>query len=287
MPPGMTGAACGAWCIRGTQCQSAAQQSSLRRILGAAGRVRPPRRRGRVRGAAHPGPRAARAHARVGPGRRPLRVHRALRTLAPPPPLPGPRRDSHRLSPIQRGRPQRASPALTRPFPRRPNLQALGFTRSWPSENAQCGGCLVPAPGRAGPARVHRVASDTVATLLKVEGFSLQGTSRTTEGARHPDRDAQFRYINAQVTAYLADGQPVISVDAKKKETLGNYAVSRRWARPGRSRRVDAHRAAARYHRRQGAGLSALCFAFLLGVVGCLVCGSRGTSVLIGGVLVG
>jgi hypothetical protein len=67
----------------------------------------------------------------------------------------------------------------------------------------------------------HRVGSDTVAALLKAEGFSLQGTSRTTEGARHPDRDAQFHYINDQVKAFLADGQPVVSVDAKKKETLG------------------------------------------------------------------
>lgn len=49
----------------------------------------------------------------------------------------------------------------------------------------------------------HRVGHDTVASLLKAEGFSLQVTSRTTEGARHPDRDAQFRYINDQVKAYL------------------------------------------------------------------------------------
>ena len=88
----------------------------------------------------------------------------------------------------------------------------------------------------------HRVGSDTVAALLKAEGFSLQGTSRTTEGARHPDRDAQFRYINDQVTAYLADGQPVISVDAKKKETLGNYAViGREWHRAGQPVQVRAH----------------------------------------------
>lgn len=81
-----------------------------------------------------------------------------------------------------------------------------------------------------------------MATLLKAEGFSLQGTSRTTEGARHPDRDAQFRYINDQVTAYLADGQPVISVDAKKKETLGNYAViGREWHRAGQPVQVRAH----------------------------------------------
>lgn len=88
----------------------------------------------------------------------------------------------------------------------------------------------------------HRVGSDTVAALLKAEGFSLQGTSRTTEGARHPDREAQFRYINDQVTAYRADGQPVISVDAKKKETLGNHAViGREWHRAGQPVQVRAH----------------------------------------------
>jgi hypothetical protein len=88
----------------------------------------------------------------------------------------------------------------------------------------------------------HRVGHDTVAALLKAEGFSLQGTSRTTEGARHPDRDAQFHYINDQVKTYLADGQPVISVDTKKKETLGEYAVAgREWHRAGQPVRVRAH----------------------------------------------
>lgn len=88
----------------------------------------------------------------------------------------------------------------------------------------------------------HRIGPDTVAALLKAEGFSLQGTSRTTEGARHPDRDAQFHYINDQVKAYLADGQPVISVDAKKKETLGNYAViGSEWHRAGQPVEVRAH----------------------------------------------
>lgn len=90
--------------------------------------------------------------------------------------------------------------------------------------------------------RGHRVGHDTVAALLKAEGFSLQGTSRTTEGARHPDRDAQFRYINARVTEYLTAGEPVISVDTKKKETLGNYAVGgAEWHRAGQPVKVRAH----------------------------------------------
>jgi len=68
----------------------------------------------------------------------------------------------------------------------------------------------------------HRVGSDTVGALLKAEGFSLQGTSRTTEGARHPDRDAQFGYINAQVKEHTAAGQPVISVDAAADTRQGS-----------------------------------------------------------------
>src|SRR4029450_12043799 len=67
----------------------------------------------------------------------------------------------------------------------------------------------------------HRVGPDTVAALLKQEGFSLQATSRTGEGARHPDRDGQFHYINDRVEEFTAAGQPVVSVDTKKKEVLG------------------------------------------------------------------
>jgi hypothetical protein len=73
-------------------------------------------------------------------------------------------------------------------------------------------------------AQGHRVSHTTVAGLLRAQGYSLQGTRKTLEGAQHPDRDAQFGYINDQATAYLAAGQPVISVDAKKKELVGPFA---------------------------------------------------------------
>src|SRR5487761_1396232 len=78
----------------------------------------------------------------------------------------------------------------------------------------------------------HRAGPDTVARLLKEEGFSLQGNAKTAEGARHPDRDAQFRYINAQAREHLAAGQPVISVDAKKKQNVGNFKNGGREWRP-------------------------------------------------------
>jgi hypothetical protein len=59
----------------------------------------------------------------------------------------------------------------------------------------------------------HRVSADTVGDLLRAEWFSLQGNAKTIEGKRHPDRDAQFRYISEQASAHQAAGQPVISVD--------------------------------------------------------------------------
>ena len=72
-------------------------------------------------------------------------------------------------------------------------------------------------------AQGHRVGPDTVARLLKDHDYSLQGNAKTIEGRQHPDRDAQFRYLNDQVTAFLAAGLPVISVDTKKKENVGAY----------------------------------------------------------------
>jgi hypothetical protein len=72
-------------------------------------------------------------------------------------------------------------------------------------------------------ARGHEVAPTTVARLLKDNGYSLQANSKTIEGKQHPDRDAQFRYLNDQVSAFLAADLPVISVDTKKKELVGAY----------------------------------------------------------------
>ena len=70
----------------------------------------------------------------------------------------------------------------------------------------------------------HRAGADTVGDLLREEGFSLQGNAKTIEGKQHPDRDAQFRYIAAQASEHMAAGQPVISVDAKKREQVGLFA---------------------------------------------------------------
>jgi len=78
----------------------------------------------------------------------------------------------------------------------------------------------------------HRVGRDTVADLLRTKGFSLQGTSRTLEGVRHPDRDGQFWYISELVGAFQRAGLPVVSVDAKKKEQLGDFHAEGREYRP-------------------------------------------------------
>src|SRR5499425_809819 len=78
----------------------------------------------------------------------------------------------------------------------------------------------------------HKVGADTVGDLLRDEGFSLQGNAKTIEGARHPDRDAQFRYIAGQAQAHQDSGDPVISVDTKKKELVGDFANGGREYRP-------------------------------------------------------
>src|SRR5258708_4885652 len=69
----------------------------------------------------------------------------------------------------------------------------------------------------------HKAGADTVGDLLRAEGFSLPGNAKTIEGREHPDRDAQFRYISEQASAHQDTGDPVISVDTKKKELVGAY----------------------------------------------------------------
>src|ERR1700677_1083875 len=88
----------------------------------------------------------------------------------------------------------------------------------------------------------HRIGADTVADLLREEGFSLQANVKTAEGRQHPDRDAQFRYIAAQASEHIAAGQPVISVDSKKRENVGPFAQpGRDWRPRGEPVRVRDH----------------------------------------------
>jgi hypothetical protein len=88
----------------------------------------------------------------------------------------------------------------------------------------------------------HKVSHTTVAQLLADLDYSLQGRRKSLEGASHPDRDAQFRYINRCVKVFQRAGQPVISVDAKKKELVGLFAHGGRDYQPkGQPERVRTH----------------------------------------------
>jgi transposase len=78
----------------------------------------------------------------------------------------------------------------------------------------------------------HRIGHNVVGDLLREMGYSLQANRKTREGSHHPDRDAQFGYINQQVTAALAAGEPAISVDTKKKELVGDFKNAGREYRP-------------------------------------------------------
>ena len=91
-------------------------------------------------------------------------------------------------------------------------------------------------------AQGHRCSRQAAARLLHANGYSLQANAKTIEGRQHPDRDAQFRYISEQAKTHIAAGQPVISVDAKKKEQVGQYAQEgREWRPAGAPVRVRDH----------------------------------------------
>jgi transposase len=88
----------------------------------------------------------------------------------------------------------------------------------------------------------HQVVDRTVLRLLKAKGYSLQANKKTREGAQHPDRDAQFAHINQTVSEALTAGEPVISVDAKKRELVGDFkAVGREFQPKGKPVEVRGH----------------------------------------------
>lgn len=88
----------------------------------------------------------------------------------------------------------------------------------------------------------HQASHQTVARMLGDIGYSLQANSRVREGKQHPDRDAQFQYINKKVRSFQRRGLPVISVDAKKREIVGNFEnKGREWQAKGKPERVRTH----------------------------------------------
>jgi len=88
----------------------------------------------------------------------------------------------------------------------------------------------------------HPVSSVTIGRCLEDMGYTLQANVKTREGAQHPDRDPQFRYLNRQVKNFRRDGSPVISVDTKKKELVGAFKNGgRRWLPQGKADEVSVH----------------------------------------------
>lgn len=90
--------------------------------------------------------------------------------------------------------------------------------------------------------RGHKIDPDTAGRLLKGRGFSLQANVKTKEGGSAPERDAQFRYINEQAKKFTAQSDPVISVDAKKKENVGEFKnPGRTWRKTGQPVEVNVY----------------------------------------------
>jgi hypothetical protein len=88
----------------------------------------------------------------------------------------------------------------------------------------------------------HPCSPVTVWRTLRDAGYTLQSNAKAAEGRQHPERDAQFRYIAAQAKGHMAAGQPVISVDSKKREQVGNYGrAGREWAPAGEPVTVRSH----------------------------------------------
>ena len=90
--------------------------------------------------------------------------------------------------------------------------------------------------------RGHEVSGRTVARMLRAMGYSLQGNRKTAEGRQHPDRDAQFNHINRRARAFQRRGEPVVSVDTKKKELVGDFRNGgREWRPQGDPEKVRVH----------------------------------------------
>ena len=143
------------------------------------------------------------------------RIYRALEELEQPPQLDGRvRRPGAGRKSLREKDPEleAALDALVDPDSRGDPMSPLRWT-------CKSTGQLALALTRGG----HPVSADTVGTLLRESGYSLQANTKTTEGAQHPDRDAQFHYLNEQVRQFRDAGLPVVSVDAKKKELIGEF----------------------------------------------------------------
>jgi hypothetical protein len=162
-------------------------------------------------------------------------VARGMRELRQPSPLPpervrqpgGGRRAATQVDPTLKGDLEDLLAPVTRGDPQRP--------LRWTSKSVRH---LARALQRQG----HRISYRTVARLLKDMGYSLQANRKSDEGRHHPDRDAQFQYLNDRVQTQLRAGQPAISVDTKKKELVGPFKNGgRTWRPKGRPEKVRVY----------------------------------------------
>lgn len=161
-------------------------------------------------------------------------LHKALSELKSPPLAEGRvRRKGGGRKPLRERDPEleAALDALVDPDSRGDPMSPLRWT-------CKSTGQLALALTRGG----HPVSADTVGTMLKEAGYRLQANLKTKEGSQHPDRDAQFRYLNEQAREFRDAGLPVVSVDAKKKELIGEFKnVGREWEPKGHPVEVRVH----------------------------------------------
>jgi hypothetical protein len=170
------------------------------------------------------------------------RIHAGLRELDPlsqtTPPTAKPRPQRVRRSGGGRRSLAARDPALVQ------ELEALvaPATRGDPMSPLRWTSKSTPKLAAELTARGHPVSPRTVAHLLKELDYSLQSTRKAREGSNHPDRDAQFAHLNARTQAFQQRGQPVISVDTKKKELVGDFQNGgREWQPHGTPERVRVH----------------------------------------------
>lgn len=163
-------------------------------------------------------------------------VQQSLRELDKPPPAEGPGRS--RRPGGGRKRAEEKDPELLGALDALVDPDARGDPESplrWTSKSTRELARTLSDQG-------HAVSHRLVGELLRDLHYSLQGNAKEDEGKQHPDRDAQFQYLNEQVKASLAAGQPVVSVDTKKKELVGNFKnKGGEWQPKGRPRRVNVH----------------------------------------------
>jgi len=161
-------------------------------------------------------------------------LHKALSELKSPPLAEGRvRRKGGGRKPLRESDPEleAALDALVDPDSRGDPMSPLRWT-------CKSTGQLALALMRGG----HPVSADTVGTMLKEAGYRLQANVKTKEGSQHPDRDAQFRYLNEQAREFRDVGLPVVSVAAKKKELIGEFKnVGREWEPKGHPVEVRVH----------------------------------------------